>query len=356
MPANIKHLYAHIPFCRSKCPYCDFFSIPHAGDDKKKLYTQALIRELTFLSDSLAAPLETVYFGGGSPLMIGSENLLSVLRTILPKTNNRTEISVELNPDHLEEHEDIFEFGFNRMSIGVQTTDQAILKKIKRKYDLGKLIKNIDKIKKRSKILSLDFMFGLPGQGLKELDEDINFIKDQRPEHLSFYLFTPPSEYEYINDCADDELVEQMFSVLNKSLTGLDYDHYEISNYALGDKACRHNMAYWERRSYLGIGAGAHSLLSNKKQRSWHAKDVDAYIKDPLSYEGMEILDDKMELNEKIMLGLRLLHTGVDKGLLNNKDYSLLMEKGLIVLEDNKIVLTKKGIPLLDHITSELAT
>ena len=351
MTANIKHLYIHIPFCRSKCPYCDFFSIPNASENKKSSYVAAVIREFAHLSKLIAVPLETVYLGGGSPILLGPKNLSIILGAISPFTNPNTEKSIELNPEHVEE--EMFNFDFNRISLGVQTVDLDILKKIKRKYDLDKLVQNIKRIKRENISVSLDFMFGLPGQGLAELKRDIDFIDEHRPEHISFYLFTPPRDYEYIYECAADELAEEMFHTIHNSILKLGYGHYEISNYSLKAKECKHNMAYWERKSYLGLGAAAHSFLSDKKQRSWHAKDVDAYIEDPFSYEAQEKLDSKMELNEKIMLGLRLLNIGVEESLLDGKDYLQFLKKGLIRSDNGQIFLTEKGIPLLDCITAE---
>jgi oxygen-independent coproporphyrinogen-3 oxidase len=289
-------------------------------------------------------------------LIIGTDKLSSILEAVHAKTNINTEISVELNPDHIEDNEPLLDLGFNRLSIGVQTTNTNMLGKIKRAYNMKKLVQNIRKIRKASKDLSLDFMFGLPGQGLKDLKDDIRFVKDQMPDHLSFYLFTPPSNYEHMKECASDTLAEQMLYTIHDSLLKLGYDHYEVSNYAFNNKICRHNMAYWERKSYLGIGAGSHSFISEKKQRMWHVRDVLGYIKDQAHHDGTETLDDKMEQNEKIMLGLRLLNVGVKKQLLMNKDLSPFIKKGLITIKRDSIVVTREGVPLLDYITSELAT
>ena len=278
MAGNIKHLYIHMPFCKRKCSYCDFYSISNVSADKKKAYTEAVIKEIQHFSDTLVKPLDTVYFGGGSPFMAGLDNLSSIINVISPYMDKNTEFSVELNPEHIEGNNEIFDLGFNRVSLGVQTTDPGILKRIKREYNADVLSINIKALQDRGINLSLDFMFGLPGQDIKKLKNDIDFIKCKNPDHLSFYLFTLPKGHEMEAECAPEDLVDEMFMTIHNGLTPLGYDHYEVSNYAVKGKECRHNMAYWERRSYLGIGAAAHSFIKEKKLRSWHAKDVDSYI------------------------------------------------------------------------------
>ncbi|MCX6111861.1 MAG: radical SAM protein [Proteobacteria bacterium] len=268
--------------------------------------------------------------------------------------DKNTEFSVELNPEHIERNSKIFDLGFNRISLGVQTTDTGILKRINREYNAEMLSGNIKILKDKGVNLSLDFMFGLPGQDIKKLKKDIDFIKDKKPEHVSFYLFTLPKNHEMAGECASDDLVYEMFKVIHNELTALGYDHYEVSNYAVKGKGCKHNMAYWERKSYLGIGAAAHSFIKEEKLRRWHPKDVDSYIADPISCEGQESLDNKMEYDENIMLGLRLLNIGVDVAPVKDKNYLPLVEKGLLKIKSGKLLVTETGITLLDYITSEL--
>ena len=354
MSGNIKHLYIHMPFCRRKCSYCDFYSVSNVSADKKKAYTDAVIKEIRHFSETLCQPLDTVYFGGGSPFMAGLDNLRHIIDVLSPYMDKNTEFSVELNPEHLEGNIEIFDLGFNRISLGVQTTDLDILKRINREYDADTLSKNIKVLKDKGIDLSLDFMFGLPGQDIKKLKNDIDFIKAKKPDHVSFYLFTIHKDHEMADACASDDLVEEMFMVTHDGLKAIGYDHYEVSNYALKGKECRHNMAYWERRSYLGVGAAAHSFIKEDKIRKWHPKDIDSYIKNPVSCEGQETLDDGMERDEKVMLGLRLLNAGVKKSLINEADYLPLIEKGVLRIKDNNILVTDKGITLLDYITSEL--
>ena len=354
MVGNIKHLYIHMPFCKRKCSYCDFYSISNISEDKKKAYTYAVIKEIQHFSGTLGKPLDTVYFGGGSPFMAGLDNLRSIIDVLSPYMDKNTEFSVELNPEHIEGNDEILDLGFNRVSLGVQTTDLDILKLLKREYDAEKLSGNIKRLKDKDINLSVDFMFGLPGQNIKKLKNDIDFIKVKKPEHISFYVFTLPKGHEMEAECASDDLVEKMFMTTHNGLTPLEYDHYEVSNYAVKGKECRHNMAYWERKSYLGIGAAAHSFIKEKKLRRWHAKDVDSYILDPISFEGQETIDETMEQYETIMLGLRLLNVGIETALVKKENYIPLVKKGLLRIKDQRLLVTELGITLLDYITSDL--
>ena len=354
MPANIKHLYIHVPFCKSKCPYCDFFSIPNSNKKDIDRYTEALIKEIRFFSNTLSQPLDTVYFGGGSPLMAGPDNIRKIIDTFSDRISKKTELSVELNPEHIEGKTEFLDLGFNRISIGVQTTNTEILHKIKRKYNFDILVDNINKIKSRKIDLSMDIMFGLPDQKLKDLEKDLQFLANQKPEHVSCYLFTPPHGYELTDRCASDALTEKMFSMIHNTLCAHKYEHYEISNYCLEDKICQHNMAYWERKSYLGIGAGAHSFVAQDKERRWHKKDIYSYINEPLSFEEIEKISPQMAITEEIMLGLRLLNTGIKKEKIKGKNYQVLIDKGLLSLSRGRFVITKHGLPLLDYIITSL--
>lgn len=354
MPANIKHLYIHVPFCKSKCPYCDFFSIPNSNKKEIDSYTDAVIKEIEFFSDTLSKDLDSVYFGGGSPLMAGPDNIRKILNTISAFISKKTELSIELNPEHIEDSSEFLDLGFNRMSIGVQTINKDILAKIKRTYNFDKLVDNIKKIKDKNIDLSIDIMFGLPDQKLEHLEKDLQFLIDQGTTHVSCYLFTPPNGYERTKSCASDSLTEKMFNTIHNVLYDHGYEHYEISNYCLNNKICRHNMAYWERRSYLGIGAGAHSFIFEDKERRWHKKDIYSYMDDPLSFEEIESISPQMAITEEIMLGLRLLNTGIKTDKLKDKEYQILIDRGLLSLSGERVLVTKHGVPLLDYIITSL--
>jgi oxygen-independent coproporphyrinogen III oxidase len=356
---SIKHIYVHIPFCKNKCPYCDFFSVPISSYDIKNKYTTAIIKDLKNKEKLISLPLKTLYFGGGSPIMIGIKNLKKIVSKLKPYINKKTELSIELNPEHLEKKQktilkELHNMGFNRISIGVQTTNRQILKKIKRKYNKEELIKTLDELRKTKRRISLDFMFGLPGQSLKDLKNDLDFIKTIMPEHLSFYSFTPPEGYKLIKKCASDDLSCKMLELISNELTKLNYKHYEVSNFCLGSNLCLHNMAYWERKSYIGLGAGAHSFYKDQKTRRWNVQNIKKYIKEPNSSYEFEVLDKKMEKNENIFLGLRLLNKGVKEHFLDKKKYKEYLDNGLLKISNKSIIVTKKGLKVLNYLSSSL--
>jgi len=360
MSNHIKYLYVHIPFCRTKCPYCDFFSATDTSQKTKDLYTKALISEFNNISKELSLSLKSIYLGGGSPLILGIDNLNLLLRTIQDHRSNKTELTIELNPEHLEDKAlrsaviGLFkENGVNRVSIGVQTIDENIKKLISRKFDLNNLLDLIDIFKKENFALSLDFMFGLPTQKLEQLKKDLEFIDSVRPHHISMYLFTPPERYALTKLTPNEDVIETMFSLVHDTLTKLGYIHYEISNYAFKDHESVHNSAYWERESYMGLGAGAHSFYRNKNIRSWHPKDVSLYIQNPKGTE-TETINKEMEYTETIMLGLRMLNKGVPISFLKGEKFKELLNNGLIIKKDNNILVPTKNIPVLDAIITDL--
>ena len=356
----IKHLYVHIPFCKSKCPYCDFYSISSANTQTKDQYCSSLIKEFEHHKATLSQPLASLYLGGGSPFMLGMDNLRTLLKVISPQINTTTETTIELNPEHVEDDntkreliELLKEGKINRVSLGVQTTNEEIKKLISRKYSLEKLVSLCDTLKENSFNISFDFMFALPDQTLSMLEEDINFIKVCNPHHVSMYLFTPPENYSLINLLPNEETIEQMFNLTHDRLVDMGYSHYEISNYSVKGKESRHNMAYWNRVSYLGLGAAAHSFLENKHTRYWHSKDVQTYIMDPQNIIS-EKLTSEMEYTETIMLGLRTLNIGVPEEFFKDNTYKALLRDGLLKRREKNIVVPYKHVTILDSIIKEL--
>lgn len=334
--------------------------MPIADQPTKDLYTDSLIEELECHSTELARPVGSVYLGGGSPLMIGLGNLGRFLERIQKYLGKDTETTIEINPEHMED--EIFSSraialfkknGINRVSIGVQTTDADTRKYIARHFDMNKLLVLVARLKKEGFIVSFDFMFGLPHQTLPLLDKDIRFIKKNGPHHVSMYLFTPPEGYALTNELPDDDVIEKMFSLIHNELQKSGYSHYEISNYAQDTYESVHNIAYWKRASYIGLGAGAHSFYKQKRMRAWHQKDIAAYIKEP-TLTGSETIDGEMEYTETVMLGLRLLKTGVPVSLFRDERFKGLIDNGLLVQKGNNVVVPAKAIPVLDAIIKEL--
>ena len=357
----IKHLYIHIPFCKSKCPYCDFYSISSANKQTKEQYTSSLIKEFKNHHKNINRPLKSLYLGGGSPLMLGVNNLTTLLEVLGEYLDTNTEATIELNPEHLEDEQTRNELiallknnKINRVSIGVQTINEEIKKLICRDYSLEKLKTLCTSLKKEDFNISFDFMFALPKQTPLILQKDLDFIKECKPDHVSMYLFTPPENYSLADLLPDDEIIEQMFKITHDEMTKLNYSHYEISNYAFKGKESTHNTAYWKRVSYLGLGAAAHSFFKEQHTRTWHTKDVQAYIKNPLEVVS-ETLTQEMEYTETIMLGLRTFNLGVPEEVFKDKRHQALLKDGLLEKRGKALFVPYKHISILDSIIKELS-
>jgi oxygen-independent coproporphyrinogen III oxidase len=349
---TIKHLYIHIPFCQKKCPYCDFYSIATKDKNIKKEYLKALIKELNYYKNQVGFNLKTLYFGGGSPLTLGIDKLKILIKNL--KITNKTEITIEINPEHLENTKNIIkslkDIGFNRISIGVQTLKKSILKELKRFYNLEKLEQNIKEIKKLKINFSLDFMFGLPNQKIEDLKKDLNFVKKHKIKHVSFYLFTVSDRKPY--KLPKEEIIQKMFKLIDKYLTKNKYVHYEVSNFAKYGFFSKHNLAYWSRKEYLGLGVGAHSFLN--KKRFWKIKNLKEYIKNPKKVKAEKINKEKKD-KEKIMLGLRLLEKGINKNLIKDlENLEYLKKYKLIKIIKNKVKINRQKTYLIDSIVEEL--
>jgi len=350
----VSTLYIHIPFCNKKCPYCDFFSIAGLSSKTKTQYTSALLKELKSNKDILKTNVKTLYFGGGSPVLLGMNNLEIIIKKIKPLLNKKAEVTIEVNPDQLENKKTINKhlkkLGITRISIGVQTIKKDILTLIERKYDLSNLVKNIHWFKDNKIDVSLDFMFALPRQRIKDLKQDLDFIEKEKPHHVSFYMFTPPERYKHTNLCPDEKETEKMFALIHSRLLKIGYSHYEVSNFALKNKESKHNSVYWNYTSYLGLGSGAHSFLKEKSMRKWNRKDINYYIKHPNSSYDFEILDKEKTRAEKIMLGLRLLNKGMGANLVDKKLLSQLIKGNFVSKQNNMIKINLKALPIMDEI------
>lgn len=341
-----------------KCPYCDFFSVTKASQSLKNEYSNSVVRELTIKQKYIGSKIDTIYFGGGSPLLLGTKNLKKIMNELSKKVHKKTEVTIELNPEHLElvhnARSSIRALGFNRVSIGIQTTDQDILKLIKRRLDQRSIKDHVQWFKDNHIDVSLDFMFGLPTQNLAKLKKDLLFIKSSMPQHVSFYMFTVSSDYEHYPLCPNDEEITKMFKLIHSELNKLGYEHYEVSNFAVPGKQSKHNSAYWEYKQYVGIGAGAHSFIKSKKTRCWNKNNIKDYIKDPGSPFGAEVIDQDQMITERIMLGLRLLKKGVRRDFVEQSSLPELISKKMIIEHKNNILIAPGSIPLMNEIIERL--
>lgn len=337
-------LYFHIPFCRSKCPYCDFYSVKYDKSQSEK-YVDRLIDEIKKYNGSF----DTIYFGGGTPSILEPEligKIISASKSQFDIEKN-VEITVECNPSkNLErDFEKYAEYGVNRISLGMQSARNEERFALGRVAGKSKVAKAIGDAKKSGITnISLDVMLGTPKQTLNTLDETFEFIDRMNVTHISAYMLKIEEGTKFFElkdrlELADEDIVAQMYLKTIDSLKSLGFNQYEISNFSKIGYESRHNLKYWELNEYLGIGATAHSLWGGK--RFFYDKNF-------------SIIDDGIggTEEERIMLGLRL-NKGIDKSLIK-KDFSQFIKMGLIEDLGKKIALTPDGMLVSNTIINEL--
>ena len=324
-------IYVHIPFCKSKCIYCDFYSL--AGkEDGVKAYTKALCRHLEEVAPSAASHLvDTVYFGGGTPSLLGRRYLGPVLKTIQKHyhVSREAEITLEANPESAQSWRALRQLrraGFNRISLGVQSADDAILRTIGRIHTWEQAVSAVEAARRAGfQNISLDLIYGLPGQTMASWQETVEKAAALEVEHLSCYGLkveegTPLFRLQESMDLPDDDLQADMYLWMVERLEQLGYHQYEISNFARPDRASRHNTKYWTLSEYAGFGPGAHSDFG--EVRYAYDRDLEGYVRGVL--EGTLQASEREELpmrerdREYIMLSLRTV-SGINRRTFENR-------------------------------------
>jgi len=315
-------LYVHIPFCLSKCGYCDFNSF--AGLEALfAAYTSALVQEV---EDAVPAQVRTVYLGGGTPTVLPSPDLARILRAIHRhfRVDARAEISIEANPctidlpklGHLRAE------GFNRLSLGVQSFDNQELQMLGRIHCARDAVQAMENARLAGfENLSLDLLYGLPRQTLASWQSSLERALELAPDHLSLYALTLEEGTPLSAAIAkgelpapDPDLAADMYEFAREVLSRAGFLHYEISNWSRSpDLMCWHNLTYWRNESYLGFGAGAHSWLFGKR---WsNTPSPAAYIQHTAQgrrlMSSTETIPQELEMSETMMMGLRLLDEGI---------------------------------------------
>lgn len=313
-------LYIHIPFCRSKCAYCDFYSLAGA-EERMDDYCRALERHLAEVAPQAEChKADTVYFGGGTPSYLGAERLCRLLGSIrkLYKVDKHAEITLEANPDSATDRKALKRLrkaGFNRLSLGVQSMDDALLQTIGRIHTRQQVQEAVAAARKVGfKNLSLDLIYGLPGQTMKGWEKTLSDAVGLHPEHLSCYGLkleegTPLYRRQGELTFPDEDMQADMYLYTVEFLKQCGYEQYEISNFAKPGFASRHNLKYWLMQEYAGFGPGAHSDFGNV--RYGYARDLERYLKGELVLQESETVDSEEREREYLMLRLRTVQ-GVD--------------------------------------------
>ncbi|WP_291964989.1 radical SAM family heme chaperone HemW [Caloramator sp.] len=354
----MKGLYIHIPFCKSKCYYCDFNSI--VNTEYQDEYIEALIREINLLEEK---NFDTIFIGGGTPTILSIKNLeklLSSLEKFTPK-----EFTIEANPGtlNLEKLNMLKKYGVNRLSIGLQSTDNKVLKKLGRIHTYEQFLINFKDAKSLGfKNINVDLMFNLPDQNVKEFIETLLNVIKLEPQHISCYSLIIEENTKFYNLYQNDELNlldEEEERLLYHKMTSLlkenGYNQYEISNFAKIGYECRHNIIYWSDDEYIGVGAGAHSYINGIRYSN--VKDIKKYIYNIKNYgnaiEEKNILTKEEHMAEFMFLGLRM-NCGININKFKSKfnedvmqvygnEILDLIDKGLIEKYGENIRLTEKG-------------
>ena len=371
-------IYLHIPFCVRKCSYCDFVSYsakPFEENQGINRYFDAIKQELIRYKEKLSTyEVATIYLGGGTPSAVDGRlihDLLIMIRASLNVTND-AEITIEVNPgtltnDKLNHYKAA---GINRVSMGLQTTNDQLLETIGRIHSTNDFITSYHALRDAGfNNISLDLMFGLPGQTLSDIDRAIKLIDQLKPQHVSAYSLkieegTPLFDaYEKGSvQLPSEELEREMYHRINSKLRELGIYQYELSNYALPGWESKHNTVYWENKPYLGVGVSSHSKLDDV--RFSNTSNIHEYMDSIQKGESViidsEPIDAEEDLFESIILGLRL-NKGIQIDLLNEryaidfearyeKVLSSLIQDHLIIREGNTIKLTELGRDLANQV------
>lgn len=363
-------LYIHIPFCKSRCIYCGFYSTTLA--DWQDRYVDALIRELQLRKNYLGGePINTVYLGGGTPSQLSSGNIIRLFRH-LPATeaDGCSEITVECNPDDVDDRlaETLRSVGVNRVSMGAQTFSDDRLRFLHRRHRASQVREAVE-ILRRNGIsnISIDLMFGFPDETLEEWTADIDKAVGLNVEHISAYGLmyeegTPlygMLEKGLVRDI-DEELSRRMYYTLIDKLEAAGYQHYEISNFSHPGYESVHNSNYWNGTPYMGIGAGAHSY--DRQSRQWNVADLSLYINKVEKGEipfTREVLDEPTRYNDMVTTALRT-RRGLELDKCGDyKDYLFknahnAVEHGLLTVEEGFVRLTREGLYVSDDVMSDL--
>lgn len=380
-------LYIHIPFCRRRCNYCDFYFVTNAALVSEFLV--ALSKELVARADLLCGePIETLYFGGGTPSMLSAAQIDAVLNLVAKTYALATtlELTLEANPEDVTEEYlcDLARVGCNRLSLGAQSFRDSKLRWLSREHTAAQSRRALELAQAHFENVSVDLIFGIENETLAEWEDELETALSFQPKHLSTYSLTiePRTLLEKLIKRGKrqpplDALQEQMFLLAMQVLREHGYEHYEVSNFAKPEFYSRHNRAYWNRIPYLGVGPSAHSFVitPHSEERFANQPDLKAYLASPeraLSFR--EMLSPRDIFNEMMLLGLRQ-GGGIDLSELEKKFCNFaphflthlkqraaklesLEMAGLIVVETQGarriIKLTDKGFTLADAIAESL--
>lgn len=373
-------IYVHIPFCKRKCSYCDFKSFSNIDEINQEKYVDALIKEIQNSQNTNKYIVTTIYIGGGTPSFINEAYIKDILQAIYKKweIKNDVEITIEVNPGTItkEKLEAYKNMGINRLSIGLQSTNNYLLNKIGRIHSYEEFIENYILARKIGfENINIDLMLALPEQNMEDLMQSVKKVINLNPEHISIYSLILEENTELWKkvknkeeNLVEDDLEREMYWKSKKAFEAAGYIHYEISNYAKPGFESKHNKNCWSQKQYLGFGIAAHSYFNGK--RFYNVEDLNKYITniEKNEFKNNIIIEEENRTKEDIakeymMLGLRKIE-GVSISEFQRKfelnplfyfrfEISKLQEMDLMEVDLDNIRLTKKGLDLANIVFEE---
>ena len=359
-------LYFHIPFCTRKCDYCHFYVVPNE-DRFKKIYREALKKEWGLrkpLIDAQKQHLQSIYFGGGTPTLLNPGDIEEILTWILPPPS--CEITLEANPENLslEKMREFRESGINRVSVGVQALDDALLQALSRSHSAEQAQKSVELIARAGiENISIDLMYDLPGQTLKSWEHTLDNALSLPLTHLSLYNLTIEPHTVFYKKrgslpLPDSETSFQMLTTAIEKLENAGFTRYEISAFAKSNQYSRHNTGYWRGRPFLGFGPSAFSYWQGSRFRNRahlhrYAKSLDAG-EDPADFR--ETLPPHEHLKESLAIGLRLLEGIALQSLPQEIEWRVqnLISEGFLEKTADRLRLTPRGLLFHDTVAEEI--
>ena len=363
-------VYVHIPFCKRKCYYCDFISFCEK-DELQEKYINTVIQEIEdFFNLNKNVKIKTIYIGGGTPSFIDGKYIEKIMNTF--NKGGVVEATIEVNPGSasLEKLKKYKECGINRLSIGLQSTEDRLLKKIGRIHNYNDFLATYNLAREVGfDNINVDLMIGLPGQTIEDVKSSLNKVINLNPSHISVYSLIVEENtiiYNLIEQnkivLPDEELERNMYWYVKNYLELGGYEHYEISNFAKNGKKSLHNLDCWNQKEYVGFGASAHSYLNRK--RFCNIGVLEEYIKDFKNTKEVQEVQSFYETKQEYMLlGLRKIKGvcisdfknkfGENPIFLFKNELNKLIEEGLLEITTNNIKLTNKGLNFANLVWEE---
>ena len=372
-------IYIHIPFCKSKCAYCDFVSFPNIKE-KEEQYISSVIKEIQnedweYINKNYQ--VTTIYIGGGTPSFIDAKSIKKIVDSLKSKIKNldnnkdsNIEITMEMNPGTVtQEKLEVYKnTGINRVSIGLQTTNNNLLKQIGRIHTFEQFLDTYKMLKEAGfDNINVDLMLGLPNQTIEDLKQSIEEVLKLEPNHISVYSLILEEGTPLFNmieegklTLPDEEIERQMYWYVKNKLELAGYNHYEISNFAKQGKESKHNLNCWNQEEYIGFGLAAHSYFQDKRYSN--TCDIEKYMKNfPKELHETQTIEDKKK--EYMLLGLRKIdgiqiskfkEKFVDNPIYIYKDeLAKLIEQDLLEIDGDYIRLTNKGLDFANIVWEE---